>query len=90
MSDNVVEFPSGRELVIEFDPVARGTAEEEIETALVALICNLNGIYMTAEIEWEQLMHACLIAATNCATQAGYTAEQFNEIVKTIEVEDID
>ena len=90
MSDNIVQFPKQARMASLFDSEDLSKHDEHIEAVLTALICNLNGIYMTADVDWNSLMESCLIAATHCAKQAGMTAEDFNEMMNSIEVKDND
>ena len=89
VSDNIIEFPKRPEFEIVFEP--EGSArdfEEEVDASHASLVCYINGLHVTADIGFEALMHACLLAATNCAIEAGLTANEFNRLLQSIEVED--
>ena len=88
MSDNVVQFPRKPKLELVFTP--EDDLEDDVDAAHSALICNLNGMHVTADVPYASLMEACLLAAANCAKQAGLTADEFNKIMHSIEVTDED
>jgi hypothetical protein len=83
MTDNVVEFPKreNMNIVVELD-----AEQENIETCLTSLICHINGLHVSADMTWIELMHASLLAAANCGMQAGLTAGEYKEILDSIEI----
>lgn len=86
MSDNIIDFPN-KELQVDFVPE---DFEGEVEDVATFLQCLLNGLYVTGEFDWEVGVHACFIAAMQCAVNAGYTAEEFNRVARSIEAQDVE
>lgn len=84
MSDNIIDFPN-KELHIEFTPE---DFEGEVEDIAVFVQCLLNGLYVTGDMDWEAGVHACFMAASHCAINAGYTAEEFNRVAASVRVEE--
>lgn len=83
MTDNVVEFPKreGMSVLVQSD-----AEQENIETCLTSIICHINGLHVSADMTWIELMHASLLAAANCGMQAGLTADDYREILDSIEI----
>lgn len=83
MTDNVVEFPKreGMSILVQSD-----AEQENIETSLTSIICHINGLHVSADMTWIELMHASLLAAANCGMQAGLTAGEYEEILDSIEI----
>jgi len=89
LSDNIIKFPKRPDFEIVFEPdMTARDIEDELDASHASLVCYINGLHVTADIGFEALMHACLLAAANCGIEAGLTSEEFLSVLNSIEIED--
>ena len=71
--DNVVNFPQKPERVTYVSP----DKEEEFGYALEMFCTMANGVHISNNLSWQDIMIAMIVATANCAVKADLSEEEF-------------
>jgi len=79
--DNIVKFPKKTEKVT-FIPKDK---EEDFGYALEMFCTMANGVHISLDLSWQDIMIAMTVATANCGAKADLSEGQFIEYLKRIE-----
>ncbi len=79
--DNVVKFPDRDEKVTYVSP----EKEEDFGYALEMFCTMANGVHVSNNLSWQDIMIAMTVATANCGAKADLSEGQFIEYLKRIE-----
>ena len=71
--DNVVNFPQKEEKVTYVSP----EKEEDFGYALEMFCTMANGVHVSNNLSWQDIMIAMIVATANCAVKADLSEEEF-------------
>jgi hypothetical protein len=93
MSDNIVKFPKPKlppEFFIEVDLEDSRDDMAMVNAVTTMLEMNVNGIYMSSDVEWHHIMDAAISIMIRAGLRAGIDRQEIENILADIKVEDED
>ncbi len=78
--DNVVEFPNKVEKATYVSPAK----EEDFGYALEMFCTMANGVQVSLNLSWQDIMIAMIVATANCAVKAELTEDEFVAFLQRI------
>lgn len=82
MTDNIIQFPcGGMEIEVELD-----NDEGLVDAAFASLLMQVNGLYVSTDLDYEMLFEASISTAIECGLKSGMTPEEISEVFHGIKV----
>ena len=91
MSDNIVKFPKPKlppEFFLEVDLDESRDDMAMVDAVTTMLEMNVNGIYMSSDVEWHHIMDAAISIVIRAGLRAGIDRQELENILADIKVED--